>query len=155
LIHELIKVENPHILLLQETKRKDTGILQERNYIWHSCKGVAVSSRGSSGGICTLWNPSIFSLQSWHSTTHWIRTTLLHIPTGKILNVFNVYMPVIYQEKIECWTSLQNLQGSLDPKDLIIAGDFNTTLHPKEKKGGTRVRTPLESILRISYPLFN
>jgi exonuclease III len=142
LIHDLIKAENPHVLLLQETKRKDTDILQERNYIWRSCKGVAVSTRGASGGICTLWNPSIFSLQNWHSTTHWIRTSLLHIPTGKTLNVINVYMPVIYQEKIECWSSLQNLHGSLDSKDLIIAGDLNTTLHPKEKKGGTRVWDP-------------
>jgi hypothetical protein len=98
---------------------------------------MEVSTRGASGGINTLWNPNIFSLQKWHSTKHWIITSLLHIPTSKTLNVINVYMPVIYQEKIDCLSSHQNLHGSLDSKDLIIAGDLNTTLHPKEKKGGT------------------
>jgi hypothetical protein len=50
LIHDLIKAENPHVLLLQETKRKDTDILQDSSYIWRTCKGVAVSARGASGG---------------------------------------------------------------------------------------------------------
>jgi hypothetical protein len=35
-----------------------------------------------------------------------------------------------------------NYQNSIDPKELIIAGDFNTTLHHKEKKGGSIVRDP-------------
>jgi hypothetical protein len=103
---------------------------------WQS---VQEEPRGESAP-CGIPISSLF--KTWQSTMHWIRTSLLHIPTGKILNVINVYMPVIYQEKIDCWSSLQNLQGSLDSKDLIIAGDLNTTLHPKEKKGGSRVRDP-------------
>ena len=51
-------------------------------------------------------------------------------------------MPASYHEKIDCWSSLQNLQESLDLKDLIIAGDLNTTLNHKEKKGGSRLRDP-------------
>jgi exonuclease III len=89
-----------------------------------------------------LVESNIFSLHSWQSTMHWIKTSLLHLPTGKILTVINVYMPTIYQEKIDCWSSLQNLQDSLELKDLIIVGDLNTTLHPKEKKGGSRVWDP-------------
>jgi len=38
---------------------------------------------------------------------------------------------------MECWSSLQNIKDSFYPKDIIIAGDFNTTLHHKEKKGGS------------------
>ena len=71
------------------------------------------------------------------------------------MNVFNVYMPIIYQEKIECWTSLQNLQGSLDPKDLIIAREFNTTIHPKEKKEGTRVWDPTQENIEDLISSFN
>jgi hypothetical protein len=51
-------------------------------------------------------------------------------------------MPSIYHEKIDCWNSLQDLCDHFDHKDLIFAGDFNTTLHPKEKKGGSLVRDP-------------
>jgi exonuclease III len=152
LIHDIIKEENPQVLLLQETKNKDTYILQDSIYIWRSCKGMAVNARGASGGIYTLWNPNIFSLHSWQSTMHWIKTSLLHLPTGNILTVINVYMPAMYQEKIDCWSSLQNLQDSLELKDLIMAGDLNTTLHPREKKGVLEYGTPLEIISRILYP---
>ena len=153
LIHDLIKEENPQILLLQETKKKDTNILQDSSYIWRACKGVAISARGTSGGIRTLWNPNIFSLQSWHSTMHWIKTSLLHLPTGKILTVINVYMPAMYQEKIDCWSSLQNLQGSLELEDLIIVGDLNTKLHPKAKKRGFSSTGPHPRASRGSYIL--
>jgi endonuclease/exonuclease/phosphatase family metal-dependent hydrolase len=67
--------------------------------------------------------------------THWIKTSLLHLQTGKTLTFINVYIPTLYQEKMECWSSLQNIKYSIDHKDLIIAGDLNSTLHHKEKKG--------------------
>jgi exonuclease III len=117
LTHDLIKAENPQILLLQETKRKDTEILQESSYIWRTCKGAAVSARGASRGVCTLWNPCYFDLQSRHSTTHWIQTTLLHRQSGKTLTLINVYMPALYQEKVECWSSLQIIKILLIPRN--------------------------------------
>jgi exonuclease III len=124
LIHDLIKEENLQVLMLQETKRKDTDILHEICYIWRSCKGTTVSARGASGGVCTLWNPNFFALQSRQSTTHWIKTSLLHLQIGKTLTFINVYILTLYQEKMECWSSLQNIKDSLDPKDLIIAWRF-------------------------------
>ena len=136
LIYDLIKEENPQVLLLQETKRKDTKILHDSCYIWRTCKGATVSARRASGGICTLWNPNFFSLQYRQSMTHQIKTSLLHLPTGKTLNFINIYMPSLYQKKIECWSSLESIKDTLDPKDLIIARDLNTNLHHKEKKGG-------------------
>jgi len=84
---------------------------------------------------------------------HWIKTSLIHLPTGKIMTVINVYMPTMYQEKIDCWSSLQNLQGNLELKDLIIAGDLNTTLHPKEKKRGFSSTGPHPRASRGSYIL--
>jgi hypothetical protein len=79
--------------------------------------------------------------------THWIKISHLHLPTGKTLTFINVYMPAPYHEKIDCWSSLQSLKYSLDLKDLIIARDLNTTLHHKEKKGGTLVWDPSHEYL--------
>jgi len=85
LIHDLIKVENPQVFMLRETKRKDIDILHESCYIWRSCKGAIISARGASGGVYILWSPNYFSLQSKQSTTHQIKTSLLHLQTGKTL----------------------------------------------------------------------
>jgi len=57
-------------------------------------------------------------------------------------------MPALYQEKIECWSSLQSIKDTLDPKDLIIARDLNTNLHHKEKKGGCLVQDPSHEHLK-------
>jgi hypothetical protein len=60
-------------------------------------------------------------------------------------------MPTIYQEKIDCWSSLQNLQDNLELKDLIIAGDINTP--PKRKKRGLSSMGPHLRASRGSYIL--
>jgi len=99
LIDDLIKAGNPQVFMLQETRRKDIDILNEICYILRSCKGVVVNARGALGGVYTLWNPNFFALQSRQSTTHWIKTSLLHIQTGKTLTFINVFIPTLYQEK--------------------------------------------------------
>jgi hypothetical protein len=54
---KLVKLKKPQILLIQETKMKDSSILQERSYFWKNETGIVVSSRGKSGGIFTPWSP--------------------------------------------------------------------------------------------------
>jgi len=51
-------------------------------------------------------------------------------------------MPNNHHEKIQCWKSLLGLQNLSTYSRFIIVGDFNTTLHPKEKRGGSLVRDP-------------
>ena len=40
------------------------------------------------------------------------------------------------------WEDLNNLKEEMCGKDLIIAGDFNTTRSQGEKRGGMKVRDP-------------
>jgi exonuclease III len=68
LIKDLIKLENPHLHMLQETKMKDIEVLQDLEKIWKHSKGSIVSSRGASTYIFILWNPTIFNLENSHST---------------------------------------------------------------------------------------
>jgi hypothetical protein len=48
-------------------------------------------------------------------------------------------MFVLYSEKGECWDSLINLKGMIHWFNCIVAGDFNTTLSQREKRGGSIV----------------
>ena len=56
-----------------------------------------------------------------------------------------MYVPVQYYEKKECWKSLSDYLELLNPQNLVIGGDLNIILDPKEKRGGTFSRDPFLS----------
>ena len=51
------------------------------------------------------------------------------------------------QRKMEFWESLLSLKTDLQGKDLIIAGDFNTTKSSLEKRGGSIIKDPFSEKL--------
>jgi hypothetical protein len=59
---------------------------------------------------------------------HWLSTILEHSQLGGIINVVDVYMPINYGEKMECWETLTKLSDNNNWKNSIVASDFNTTL---------------------------
>jgi exonuclease III len=67
---KFIRSEKPQILLVYETKLGESETLHEMQYIWKKIIGVALSSRGASGGICTFWNFDLFQLEESHKETH-------------------------------------------------------------------------------------
>jgi exonuclease III len=99
LVKDLVRVEKPQVLMLQETKMKDLEILQEIHLIWHSSSGIAASSRGASGGLYTLWNSQIFKVEFSHVTQHWILVRLIHLYSGHFFYLVNVYMPNLFRDK--------------------------------------------------------
>ena len=105
--------------------------------------GIAVSARGSAGGIATPWLENLFSLVNYHAMQHWIFTKLRHFPIKNSLALFNIYVPVNYQEKRECWTSLSEFLSVNSFSNIIVAGDLNIILDIKEKKGGVSRRDPM------------
>jgi len=56
----LIKIERPHILLIQETKMQGSKSLPEMKQIWKARSGIALNARGASRGIYTVINTKIF-----------------------------------------------------------------------------------------------
>lgn len=58
------------------------------------------------------------------------------------MSLVNVYAPNNAGEKKLCWDSIKNLADREDLENIIIAGDFNLTLLPSEKRGGSIVRDP-------------
>jgi len=59
------------------------------------------------------------------------------------LALFNLYVPVNFLEKKDYWNSLSNFLEIYTPPNIILAGDLNIILDPKEKKGGVWGKDPL------------
>jgi endonuclease/exonuclease/phosphatase family metal-dependent hydrolase len=91
--------------------------------------GLAVNSRGASGGICTLWQPRQFQLIASEETIHSLLVKLVHINSGKHFTIISIYMPNQYHEKLACWKSLIALSEFETLNNLILVGDFNTTMY--------------------------
>ena len=75
-IKDLLKVESLKILMLQETKNEGDILLEISKKKWKKNAGRAISARGSSGGLATLWSEDKFHLESSFETQHWIFTEL-------------------------------------------------------------------------------
>eukprot|EP00253_Pinus_taeda_P020601 PITA_20601 len=142
-VKDLLKIEPSDILLLQETKIEGNTLLDISKKKWKKSTGRAVSSRGSAGGLATLWADDLFLLNKYHETQHWIYTELTHCTSKLTISLFNLYVPVNYSEKRDCWNSLFEFLEQRSPNNIILAGDLNIVLKPKEKMGGTNNRDPM------------
>jgi hypothetical protein len=105
LVKDLLKIDPPKILLLQETKIEGDTLLEIKKQKWKKNARKSINARDSSGGLTTLWAQDIFHLESSFETQHWIFTELCHIPSkiSLSLSLFNLYVPVRYSEKKYCW----------------------------------------------------
>ena len=54
--------------------------------------------------------------------------------------MFNLYVPVHFLEKKECWQTLRDFVESNSPTNIIVAGDLNLVFDPKERRGGINSR---------------
>ena len=75
-VKDLIKMASLDILLLQETKIQEETLLSLSKTKWKNNAGKAVSARGSSGGLATLWTKDMFFMENSFETQHWIYTEL-------------------------------------------------------------------------------
>ena len=77
-VKDLLKIETPEILMLQETKIEGDSLLQISSNKWKKNAGKAISARGSSEGLATLWADEESTLESSFNTQDWIYTELHH-----------------------------------------------------------------------------
>jgi exonuclease III len=142
-VKDLLKAESPEILMLQETKIEGEVLLDLSRTKWKRNDGKVVSARGTSGGLATVWIEDLFQLESSFETQHWIYTELRHKTSKITISLFNLYVPVHYVEKKYCWQTLLDFVEAYSPKNIIVAGDLNIVLDPKEKRGGIISRDQL------------
>ena len=105
-VKDLLKMDSSDLLLLQETNIDEDSLLLLRTSKWKLNSSKAVSARGTSGGLTTLWSEEKFHLKRWFVSQHWIFTELFHISSKLTLALFNLYVPVNFVEKKELWKSL-------------------------------------------------
>ena len=115
---------------------EEEALLRARNSFWKKGPGRAVSARGASGGLATFWDSAKLDLVKEEGTTHWLFTKLYHKDSGHFVSIFNLYVPVSFVEKKECWDSLKIFLNQHNPENLVVAGDLNVTLALAEKKRG-------------------
>ena len=80
-VNDLIRMVSPDVLLLQETKIGDDILLSTISKKWKSKIGMVMGSRGTVGGIATLWTENVFTLEPSHITQHWLFSKLRHNPS--------------------------------------------------------------------------
>ena len=113
LLRDLIMVEKPDIVLLQETKCASEDVDKLLPYCWKQGAAVAVDAIGTSGGLAILWNTNSILLENFLATRGSITTDYRLIGSDQPGHLTNVYGPATIGEK-EAF--LQNL-------------DFLATLH--------------------------
>jgi exonuclease III len=133
-VKDLLKIESLEILLLQETKIEGDTLLEISNQKWKKNAEKAISARGCSGGLATLWVKDKFHLEISFKTQHWIFTELRHTSSKISLSLFNLYVPIMYSKKKYCWQSLADFSEIFSPSNIILAGDLNLVFDPKEKR---------------------
>ena len=135
-VKDLMKLAPSENLLLQETKIEEDALILISKNKWKLNSGKAVSARGSCGGLATLWCEENFQLKKEYATQHWIFLELFHYTSKITYALFNLYVPVNYVVKKECWQLISDFIELNSPGNIIIAGDLNITLALNDKKGG-------------------
>ena len=67
---KLIRIEKPHILLIQEKKLQGNEDLREMKKLWKSSSETTLNARGALGGICTMCNTQLYKEEQIVESTH-------------------------------------------------------------------------------------
>ncbi|PWA70897.1 RNA-directed DNA polymerase, eukaryota, Reverse transcriptase zinc-binding domain protein [Artemisia annua] len=134
-IKELCFKHNIHILGVQETKMTKLELFQLKS-MWGNFKFDYACSmaRGRSGGLVTMWDPSVFVKNRIWCSDNFI------IVEGKWMNsvddyyIINVYGPQHQPEKTNLWEFLRSfIQNHVG--NTILFGDLNEVRYESERFG--------------------
>ena len=78
---------------------EEEALLQVTTKFWKKRGKAAISSRGASGGIGTLWDEKKFEAVDIKYSSCWILTLLRQKDTNTLVRIFNIYAPNSYAEK--------------------------------------------------------
>jgi exonuclease III len=138
ILQNCIKMEDPDILLLQETKC--TGKIAEEIFkrCWHTCDSYHTDSKGVAGGLAILWNPATVILDQGFSTSGTLTAHYRAIGSEKDGLITNAYGPQNNQDKDLFLQNLAYISSIVEAQRWIIGGDFNMILTLEEKRGGKK-----------------
>ncbi|KAL3825323.1 hypothetical protein ACJIZ3_021352 [Penstemon smallii] len=128
----LIRENSPQLVFLSETKLPARKIeLIRRRFELH---GVAVDSRGLSGGLALLWPKEMNVVLQSFSKNH-IDVHVYDDDSNSSWRFTGFYGEPKDTDRHKSWQLLRRL-ASLSNKPWLCAGDFNAMLSTSEKSGG-------------------
>lgn len=135
-VKELLRKVKADLCCLQETKLESVNKRIIKSICGNSsCEWEFAESEGNSGGLFSVWNPSIFQkVSSWHTKVLLVLNGYL-IEDGKNCTIINVYSPNSPALRSELWDQLASMVDQLHDSYLCIIGDFNTIRSTQERRG--------------------
>ncbi|KAD6453156.1 hypothetical protein E3N88_07861 [Mikania micrantha] len=119
----------------EETMFSDVTRINSKGY-WGNQRfeAAAVPSNGRSGGLLSMWDPSIFHKLSESCSKNFILVSGVISGSSEMVHVLNVYGPQNLQEKKSLWNDLELIKAS-NPGVWLMVGDFNEVRSSMERKG--------------------
>ena len=133
--HNLKNFESD-IILIQETKlnKSESSSLGRSIGNWSL---ITQEAAGASGGLGVIWNLRKVNLDILSLNNNWVSCKCHSLKSNLSFIIINVYGPCINLEKRRVWNEISNFLFFNQNEMIIIGGDFNTILDPKEKIGGS------------------
>ncbi|GJW17199.1 RNA-directed DNA polymerase, eukaryota [Tanacetum coccineum] len=120
---------------IEETKASTVLDMDVKMFWGNSCFEYAFSEAlGLSGGIISMWDPSVFHFENHTVSDNFIALYGLWKPTKTKLLVISVYAPQALSEKRTLWNFLSLLISRWDGECLVM-GDFNEVRCEEERLG--------------------
>ncbi|GJW03842.1 RNA-directed DNA polymerase, eukaryota [Tanacetum coccineum] len=134
-IKELIDRNSPAFIGIQETKLKDCDVFCVRSF-WPRpyVDFIHSDSVGASGGILTVWDSRVFSMESQFVDCNFIVVIGTWAGISIKVGLLNVYAPQSSALKASLWFSIESLLSSYNVT-WIVFGDFNVVRYRKEHSG--------------------
>jgi hypothetical protein len=134
-IRELLVKYRVNFLSLQETKASTVSDMDDKMFWGNSCfEYTFCEALGLSGGIISVWDPSVFHFENHTVSDNFIALYGLWKPTKTKLLVISVYAPQALSEKRTLSNFLSLLISRWDGECLLM-GDFNEVRCEEERLG--------------------
>ncbi|XP_071709361.1 uncharacterized protein [Rutidosis leptorrhynchoides] len=131
---KLCNRENPNFIALQETKCQDFPEFWIKMFWGNSeYKYTCKKSRGNSGGLLLVWDPSLFKANHIIERDSFIAVKGLWKSAGTELILINTYGPHTDEGKKKMWSDLCDVMN-YDDAMWVIFGDFNEVRFASERK---------------------
>ncbi|KAK9070187.1 hypothetical protein SSX86_010587 [Deinandra increscens subsp. villosa] len=123
-----------NFMCIQETKATDLNFLPIRQ-LWgiSEVRFEGVEAQGRSGGILSLWNPSVFRFHNSLKNPNFLLISGSLVGGQDLLNIVNVYAPQDLNCKRRLWHTFLNLMANGSGM-WVFVGDFNEVRCPEERK---------------------
>lgn len=127
----------PKISSLQETKILEERFKVVKNILWQDVGYVVVHSKEKLGGLICLWDKIILDGNVIVSEQHFCSLLFTFLDNKERFMISNVYAPTIVIGRRTLWNSLHQMRDAFRGLFWIVIGDFNVSLYPFEKRGGS------------------